>query len=196
MPITFDMWHDGTGYDLDALRQLPEQEQSAIEKILIDHHPRDWRDIEALAMFDSPAAAREIEAAANSADPQVRREALRHAPQKSDPRQREEIVIHSLRGDSLVSGLGVVLDEVAEFHPPGVIDALFDGALKRDGEAAVHFAAMLFYLHGKSSEPFDWAQRPFFLRFHTTDRAERQKAFEELCRIVGADPQKYTGHGA
>jgi hypothetical protein len=86
--------------------------------------------------------------------------------------------------------LSETIDEIEEFHPPAVIDALFRGALKRDGEAAVHFAALLFFLHGKAEEPFDWNHRPFFLRFHSTGK-ERTEVFRELCKTVGVDPTKY-----
>jgi hypothetical protein len=46
---------------------------------------------------------------------------------------------------------------------------------------------MLAFLHGKASEPFDWQQRPFFLRFHTEDRREREAVFRELCAKLGID---------
>ena len=77
--------------------------------------------------------------------------------------------------------------------PPAVVDALFRGALWRDGDVAVHFAAMLMFLHGMAGEPFDWEQRPFFLRFNTTDRREREAVFTELCEKVGVDPKEYGG---
>jgi len=48
MVVTYEMWHDGTGYDLETLKGLSSEELAAVEKILIDHRPRDWRDIEAL----------------------------------------------------------------------------------------------------------------------------------------------------
>ena len=78
-----------------------------------------------------------------------------------------------------------------DFHPPAVVETLFHQALSGDGEAAVHFAALLFYLHGKAKEPFDWDHRPFFLRFNTSDRNERRAAFKELCETVGVDVAKY-----
>jgi hypothetical protein len=49
----------------------------------------------------------------------------------------------------------------------------------------------LFFLHGKSKEQFDWDHRPFFLRFNTTDRNEREAVFREMCETIGVDPQKY-----
>jgi hypothetical protein len=191
MNITYEMWHDGIGYDLDSLEQIPDSEIPAIEKILIERRPRDWREIEALAQIDSPAARKEVEEGLTSSDPHVRRVAMDYAGDKVDPAERERLLINTLRSANLFGGLSEALDECEEFHPPGVIDALFRGALDGDADAAVSFAAMLFYLHGKAKEPFDWDQRPFFLRFNTGDRKERKAVFRELCEIVGVDPGKY-----
>ncbi|HEY4328691.1 MAG TPA: hypothetical protein VGN88_03060, partial [Phycisphaerae bacterium] len=88
-------------------------------------------------------------------------------------------------------GLTEALDEAETFHPPAVMDALFKAALTRDGEAAVHFAALLFFLHGKAKEAFDWDHRPFFLRFNEPDLQLRKAAFKELCQTVGVDSAKY-----
>lgn len=80
------------------------------------------------------------------------------------------------------------LDEVAEYHPAPIVDALLRGAIGREGGIATHFAAMLMYVHGQAAAPFDWAHRPFFLRFNTTDRGDRERAFRELCQRCGVDP--------
>lgn len=192
MTMTFDMWHDGLGYDLSALKELTRSERDSIESILIHHQPPDWRDIEALAQLDTPRAKKAVEEALKSRNPQIRQEAMKYVPvEQVDPKERERLLIQSLKNDQIYTGLTQAIDEVPEFHPPAVIDALFHGALNRDGEAAVHFAALLFFLHGKAKEPFDWEHRPFFLRFHTSDRAERRAVFKELCETVGVDPKKY-----
>src|SRR4051812_37744672 len=91
MTITFDMGHDGIGYDLEALGQVPRDELASIEKILIEHRPRDWRDIEALAQLDSPNARSAVEAALTSRDPQIRQTAMNYAAEKADPAQRETL---------------------------------------------------------------------------------------------------------
>jgi hypothetical protein len=98
------------------------------------------------------------------------------------------MLVQALKSAEFFGGLSEAIDEAAEFHPPKVIDALLDGTLNRDGEVAVNFAALLFFLHGKSKEAFDWDHRPFFLRFNTTDPAERLAAFQELCDSIGVDP--------
>ncbi len=99
----------------------------------------------------------------------------------------------SLQTAAPFGGLSATLEEAAAFHPPGVVDALLRGTLGRPGDVAVHFAALLCFVHGKSSEAFDWNHRPFFLRFNTTDRAEREAAFRELCETIGVDAVKYLG---
>jgi hypothetical protein len=191
MKITYEKWHDGEGYDLEALAQVKGEELKRIEAVLLDRKPWDWRDIEALAQIDSPEARKAIESSLNSSDANVRREARKHVPEKIDPAERERLLISALENDELLlDNLGTSIDEAETFHPPGVIDALFRGALNRP-EAGVHFAALLMYLHGKADEPFDWSQRPFFLRFNTPDRREREIAFRELCEKVGVDPAKY-----
>ncbi|MCK5744708.1 MAG: hypothetical protein KAH44_00765, partial [Oricola sp.] len=78
---------------------------------------------------------------------------------------------------------------------PEVIDALLIAALRGDGEAAVHFAALLLYLRGKAEGAFDWSRRPFFLRFNTDDENEREAAFRELCAEIGRDADALIGSG-
>ena len=191
MPMDFDKWHDGTGYDLDALKAVPPAELPAIAATLIAHSPRDWRDIEALAQIDLPQARAAVKAALKDNDPAVRHVAQQYLPEAIDPKVREQKLIAAIRTAAPFDGLTYVIDEAAEFHPPAVIDALFKAALACDGESAVHYAALLFFLHGKAKEPFDWDHRPFFLRFNTTDRNERRAAFRELCQTVGVDPDPY-----
>ena len=191
MVMDFDKWHDGTGYDIALLDLMSQEERARAEDALIRRSPRDWRDIEALARIGSPRARQEVDAALTSTDNHVRREAMHHACDKAQPADRERLLVRSLENDVIYGGLTQAIDEAATFHPPAVVDALFRGALDRDGEVAVHFAALLMFIHGQSAEPFDWNHRPFFLRFHTTDRAEREIVFRELCERVGVDPAKY-----
>jgi hypothetical protein len=94
-------------------------------------------------------------------------------------------------------GLTEALDQVADFHPQPVMDALFRNVLTRDGEVAVHLAAMLMFLHGKAESMFDWKHRPLFLKFHAppispTERGElREAVFRELCQHIDVQPDPY-----
>ena len=56
MQIDYWKWHDGVGYDLGALRQASASERNEIEAILLDRGALDWRDVEALAVLDTPRA--------------------------------------------------------------------------------------------------------------------------------------------
>ena len=100
-------------------------------------------------------------------------------------------IVDALQNAEIFGGLSQVLDDVEAYHPEEVKEALIDGLLKRKGDVAVLFAAMLFYIFGKADEPFDMAQRPFFLRFNTEDRAEREAVFLELCLTLGINSEKY-----
>jgi hypothetical protein len=193
MVMDYEKWHDGIGYEIELLSELSEEELESVEQTLIQHQPRDWRDIEALAQIDSPAARAEVEKALKSSDPSVRQTAMDYAADQVDPAERERLLIKSLKNDVIYGGLTQSIDEVPDFHPPAVVDALFRGALRREGGVAVHFAALLMFLHGKAKEPFDWDHRPFFLRFNTEDRKDRRAVFRELCEKVGVDPKKYRG---
>ena len=193
MPRTHERWHDGIGYDLDALAKAAPDERRMIEDRLLNQHPITWHDIEALAAIDTPRARARILAALDDPDAMVRAAVTRFAAAQV---AREDLVASLVKGletAEFYGGLTQVLEQVEEFHPPPVLDALFRGVLQRKGEVAVHFAAMLLFVHGQSKEAFDWDHRPFFLTFHTEDRAEREGAFRELCARVGAEAGLYLG---
>jgi hypothetical protein len=191
MVMDFEKWHDGIGYDLDAIRAANAAERQAIEDALIAHGVDDWRVVESLALLDTPRAPDALRSALKSNDHKVRLAVVDHAPHLAPDDERTASLVAAIGDADAFGGLSQTLAQVEEFHPPDVIDALFRGALERDGETAVHYAAMLVFLHGKAKEPFEWAQRPFYLRCNTDVRRERAKAFRELCEKVGADARPY-----
>lgn len=191
MVINYEKWHDGIGYDLDALRSASQTERKAIEQMLIQHSPRDWRDIEALAEIDTKRARETIKNAIKDSDPAVRVAVTRFAPTLVTNRERSQSIIAALQHAEIFGGLSQVLDDIEEYHPRKIKEALITGLLSREGDVAVLFAAMLFYLYGKAKEPFDMKQRPFFLRFNTENREERVQAFRELCKQLKINPKKY-----
>jgi hypothetical protein len=188
MAIDYEKWHDGEGYDLDAIAAATPQERAAIQKLLLQRGTRDWRDVEALAALNSPVARTELKAALEHSDARIRLAAARSAPELVTESQRVMSLVKALDTANWEGGLSQALDEAAEFHPEPVIESLLRGVLQRDGETAVNFAAMLLFVHDKADGPFDWDQRPFLLRFNTPDRGERQAAFAELCGKIGVDP--------
>jgi hypothetical protein len=191
MQIGFEEWHDGIGYDIEAIRLASQAEREAIEQILINHSPRDWRDIEALAEINTKCARETIKEAIKDPNPVVRVAVTRFAPDLVTDIERSKSITDALQNIEIFSGLSQVLLEVERHHPKEVIEALIKGLLNRKGDVAVHFVAMLFYLFEEAKEPFDWKQRPFFLRFNTEDRKERVELFREVCQKLKINPEKY-----
>lgn len=195
MVMDFDKWHDGAGYDLDALRAMAPDEKHSIEVMLLQRGARDWRDIEALACLDTLEARTAIQGAMNSPNPEVRNAVTRCAPELIPDSVRTASLVQGLETANFFGGLTETLDQVAAFHPPLIVDALLRGALWRGGELAVHFSAMLCYIYGEATVPFDLQQRPFFLRFDTENRTEREAVFCDLCERIGVDAGRYLTKG-
>jgi hypothetical protein len=191
MVIDYVKWHDGDGYDIEALRAAKLEEPEATEDLVLSHEVSDWRDVEALVALDTTAARELVKAAMRSLDPAIRMAVTRYAPELVPDQQRTASLVRALATAKAYEGLTQTLLEAEEYHPKEVMDALFRGAMQREGEAAVSIAALLLFLHGKAKDPFDWDQRPFFLRFNTENRAQRKAVFLELCEKAGVDPAPY-----
>jgi hypothetical protein len=184
MEMNHEKWHDGIGYDLSLFDEATPAELEAIETILVSRGVSDWRDAEALASLDTERSRDALKRAFESGSEQIRFTISRYAPDLAATDERAKALVGILRNAPLFGALSGALDEIVDFHPPSIIEALFDGLKKREGDVAVHFAAMLFHLHGKSEEPFDFEHRDFFLRFNTAVSEERDKAIQELLEII------------
>ena len=182
MIIGYEQWHDGDGYDVEALAALSPEERASAETVLITHlaTKADWRDVDALAALGTPGAMTAVKVAIKHGNSEVRNHALEimaaAGPEKAGPELEDDIVRAVERG---------ALD-LAESHPtPRVKRALLDCARLADPTTRVNAAAMLMYLCGKAEEAFDWNQRPFFLRFGTEDNQELRAAWTELRERTG-----------
>jgi hypothetical protein len=193
MAIDYEKWREGIGYDVDLIRQAGPTGRAALAAVVVPRAVNDWRDVEALAALGTAEAHHALQDALTSGAPAVQMAVLRYAPGLVTPEEREAVLVEALRTAKFYGGLSEALDEVTRFHPPAVIAALLRGTLDRQGDGPVHFAAMLFFLHGQATSAFDWAHRPFFLRFNTANRAERATVFRELCARIGVDPALYLG---
>jgi hypothetical protein len=191
MQLSYDDWHDGNSYDLDALEEIPESQRDAAVKVLADHlekHP-DWRDVEALAVLDTPEARKAIRKAVKDADLETRMHAAEQLIELGEKSDLEGTIIDALRNTGLGSGLSQAID-MAEEHPsPRIQETLLDLALNGTEEQRIHCAALALYLGGKADEAFDWNHRPFFLSFGDEDRNKQIEAYKELCRRLGVKPK-------
>ena len=185
MNIDYDRWREGTSYNLEVLRSSNAADRQEIEQLLTAGPARDWRDVEALAELGTAKARARLREVLGGSDHRLTMAVLQYAPEIVSKKERIRALVAALEGSEIFTGLSEALEIVQEFHPPEIISALLRGARHAPGERSVHFAAMLFYLHGKAESAFDWNHRPFFLRFHATDRAERETLFRELCSRIG-----------
>ena len=196
MQVGYDQWHDGIGYDLDALAALTADERADARKLLAARAGRDWRDVEALEALQKLEAgtdARSIEATdaalresleSGSIDARLRALAALRAAGKIAADEFDGHLAQEIRRAQIYGGLTPALDLVERYPSDVAKRALLDRC-KTPSDVAVHCAAMLFYLAGIAREPFDWDHRPFFLRLNGDDRAAHIAAFEELCDRVG-----------
>ena len=179
--IDYEKWHDGVGFDLDALREVTPTERVVAESRLDATH--DWRDVEALAVLaelGSASAERSLRDALKSGSQEIRLAIMKHAPHLVDAAARTDMLVNALEVATPFDAFTDTLEQVERFHPPPVVDALWRGVDTRQGDVAVHYAAMLAFIHGKADSAFDWSMRPLFLKFNTTSSAERRAAIAEL----------------
>lgn len=188
MVIDYEKWHDGIGYDLEAIQEAPEDERLRIEAELLRRSPSDWNDVEALAALDTPKARARLQQVIKSGDAKARAAVLYHAPELIDEATRTTMLVEGLNRSTFYQGLTQTLDLVAVFHPPAIVDALLRGAMHRPGDIAANFASMLLYIYGLQKSEHDWDLRPFWLRFNTAVESEREAVFRELCAKIERDP--------
>ena len=189
--MDYETWHDGRPHDLDAIRAATESERRRIEQFLLGSGPRYYRDVEALAVLNTPAALDRLRAVAATGAMELRAAVARLAPHVLPTDERLRELLERIAHADAYEGLDLTLRQVEETRGPAVVDAMLDRIAREPGLAAVHYAAMLLYLHGHAAEPFDWEQRPFFLRFNPGDLDDRKAAMAELCRRIGVDPSRF-----
>ena len=120
---------------------------------------------------------------------------LRFAPELVNDELRTKLIVESLRSASFFYGLLQTLHIVEKYHPKEVVDELFHGLLNREGEVAVSYAAMLYYIYGKTETYFPFEKRAFFLKFNTSRSSDRKKLFKELCEKINVDCTEYLEQG-
>jgi hypothetical protein len=183
--LDYERWHDGVPIDLDALAALEGEERGWAEARLLGGTPS-WREVQALAVLDTPAARAALRTVLDGTDQEARMAVVRHAPSVLDDGELDAQLVAGLATATIGGGLTSVLDLVEAHHPPVVLDALLAGARDRPGDAAVHLAALADFLLGPATEAFDWDHRPLYLRFHALPgSAERLEAWQELLTRCG-----------
>jgi hypothetical protein len=189
MNLDYEKWREGTSYAVELIGEATPEERREIESILLRSSTEGWREVEALARLGTPTARKALKSFLRSANAEVRMAVIRYAPELTPKRQRIEALVKGIESAEIFGGLSETLDEAAEFHPPEVVDALLRGVLKRKGSEACLFAALLLYIHGKTSCRLAMEERPFWIRTNTEDATERKALFAELCQRIGVSPK-------
>jgi hypothetical protein len=186
LELDYDRWHDGEGYDLEALANIDDSERGDVVRELARREAT-WREIEALEQIDIPPAFMAIRRALSDSESIDTRlaaaEALARLEKLEEP--VDAILAREIRNlDDIGDGSTRAL-LMAEEHPTDAVKkALLAASLKRS-ESAMHCAGVLCYLTGAGKEPFDWDLRPLFLRLGPNEpEDDRNAAFRELCALV------------
>lgn len=190
LELDYERWHDGDGFDLEALAGIDESERGDVVRELA-RRDATWREIEALETIDIPPAFLAIKRALRDSDSIDTRlaaaDALHNLGKLDEP--IDAVVARELRnltdiGDGCTRAL-----LMAEEHPSEAVKQALLAASRTRTESAMHCAGVLCYLTGAGKEPFDWDLRPLFLRLGPDEPdADRNAAFRELCALVTMEP--------
>jgi hypothetical protein len=177
-------WHDGVGYDLEAVREASDAERTAIEQRMLRQHPATWREVEVLALLDTPAAHAALVAAASDGDADTVAAVMRCAPQLLSANTHTEALVRAIEQAAPFAGLSATLDAVLAHHPPPVMDALWRVLHTADGVTAANVAALLCHLHGHADSPLALEHRTTWLLFNDPE-VPREYAVRRLREELG-----------
>jgi hypothetical protein len=184
MKLSYADWHDGVGYDLDAVRAMSPIEQTDVVRLMGDQ-TQGWRAIEVLRTIASPDARRALAHSLSSSLTDTRLHAADALHALGELPDIAPIIADSLGKATLLDGMTTALRLAARFPHDEVLRALL-AETRRRPEVAVQYAALLCYLTGHAESEFDWAMRPFFIRFGEHAAPEdRAAAYDELRKLTG-----------
>jgi hypothetical protein len=185
MRLDFETWKEGTEYDIALIQEATPAELLELEQLILNHSPRNWRDVQALVALDSPRTRPTLLSLLDDPNPEVRAAVLRFAPAFVDHPTRVRVLIQNIQSAEPFLGLSATVDLIADFHPPEIIDALLGACLSRSGDIACLLGALLLFIHGKAESPLAMEHRPFWLQLNTDNAAQRRRILSELCKRIG-----------
>lgn len=188
MQIGFIEWHDGIGYDLDALKELGPQELKRVESLLISQKDADWRDVDALAALKTGPAIEALKECLHSPNIDVKLFAVKHLKQMNVVDRIEEIVVETLPDTKIGAGLTYALALAQQYPSERIKQKVLWCSLNGNDDIRVHCTAMALFLYGKASSDFDMSFKIIF-EFRPPDRSQRLVPFKQLCGLIGVDPE-------
>ncbi|MRR29852.1 hypothetical protein EG834_05935, partial [bacterium] len=142
MKIGFIEWHDGIGYDLDALKEFSPAELRYIEGLHISRKDADWRDTEALAALRTPAALQALKDSLNSPNYDCRLFAVRYLKEMNILDQVDQVVTSTLPLTKIGEGLSLALALARDYPSEAIKHIVLWCCLNGNESIRVHCAAM------------------------------------------------------
>ena len=191
MKVGYIEWHDGIGYDLDALDSLTGEERRQAEDLVMAREGADVRDIAALDRIGSERALAAVCAAATSERLEVRMAAVWRLARRGllSEQQVEETIINALDHATFHNGANAVLTQASVFRSPALRRKVLATALDGQDEwMRLRSAELANFLYGGSPTLGNSAFQPLYSRFKSEDRDVRYAAYLELCEGAGIPP--------
>lgn len=174
MIIDYEKWHDGIGYDLEALERLTPAEKREVADLMrrrLSSSGADWRDAEtAVALGDASL----IQLAR-----QHREASVREVVATED--ERRDDVIEILRRGTDDSDTLRAIDDIPMEPDAEMRETLLWCCRHSPGVVAYHAAGALMQIYAGVEDP--WDIRPFLLEF--TEEDTRTAAYEKLLAAIG-----------
>lgn len=189
MTIGYEQWHDGIGYDLEALDDLDEKGKRDAEQILIARASNDWRDLEALDRLETPGADAAILGVRTTADPEMRLRAHVYGP-RSTQDQLDDAIVYALENAEPFAGLVLAL-RLARENPSERVKHVLWSKVKNRCTISYHAAETLALMAGVINDEFDMTHRDLFLRMQSEESEDRQQALQEFEQLVGSQKAEY-----
>jgi len=183
MSIGYEQWHDGVGYDLEAIDQMSPAEKEAAEGKLIPRAENDWRDLEALDRLGTPRAVAAIIGARRSSNHEIKLLAHQYGPAPT-PHEWEQAILTSLAVAEIYAGLSNVLGCAVDHPSPAVVEMLWGKVRDPESGIAYHCAAALCCIAGVVESMHDDQYRDLFLRLVAKGSEDRTRAVGELEALL------------
>lgn len=181
MNIGYIQWHDGLGYDLEALDLLDDNDRAEAEKALLVRVEKDWRDLEALDRLATPAAIAAILRARGAKNPEIRLHALGYGPAATDQQWEAAIITALDKMRSYSDGLMLAFRSAIAHPTPGVLEALWRFVRADRREGTFHAGETIAQIAGLAE---DEDLRQLCLRLQGPDLPQKRAAIAELERIT------------
>lgn len=186
MVMDFDKWHDGIGYDVEALNDMDPDELASIAMTLRDRD-QTWREIEALAMINLPEAQQSVVDSSkdhlNNHNRVVASEQLVRQGKMTAAEFEDKLCLEIRRMSSQDAGMTRILLEAEALNTEKIRQALL-WASWNSTDCAFFAAGRLLYLTGNSPDQLSMNHRPLLFKLQPNNSYfDRKAAFDELCKL-------------